>query len=112
MMEVMSRALKLTIRSEVCARRRMRSCTRLAMPRLAMMKSRVMGPGTPSVRLSPLPALASSPSLSAPASPPLEPDDEPATSWKQQEVRLVIGSCLLLDWKLMNEMRFYQIIHS
>lgn len=57
---------------------------RLAMPLLAMMKSRVMGPGTPSVRLSPLPALASSPSA-APASPDDPLDDDPATSYMQQE---------------------------
>lgn len=80
MMEVINRALKLTILSEVCAMRRMRSWMRLAMPRLAMMKSRVMGPGTPSVRLSPLAAPASSPSAAAVS--PDEPDDEPATSWK------------------------------
>lgn len=81
MMEVMSLALKLTILSEVCAMRRMRSWMRLAMPRLAMMNSRVMGPGTPSVRLSPLAAPASSPSAAAS---PAEPDEEPATSWKEK----------------------------
>lgn len=53
---------------------------RLAIPRLAMMNSLVMGPGTPSVRLSPLAAPASSPSADAPASPLEEPEDEPATS--------------------------------
>lgn len=83
MIEVISRALKLTILSDVCAIRRMRSWMRLAMPRFAMMKSLVMGPGTPSVRLSPLAAPASSPSAPAPASPPDEPDEEPATSCKQ-----------------------------
>lgn len=86
MMEVISRALKLTILSEVCAMRRMRSWMRLAMPRLAMMKSLVMGPGTPSVRLSPLAALASSPSAAAAS--PDDPDDEPATSLTMSNKKL------------------------
>lgn len=84
MMEVISRALKFTIRSEVCASRRMRSWMRLAMPRLAMMKSRVMGPGTPSVSPSPLAAPAPS---SACASAPDAPEDEPATSCTHTETR-------------------------
>lgn len=89
-MEVINRALKLTILSEVCARRRIRSWIRLAIPRLAMMNSLVMGPGTPSVKLSPLPAVTSSPSASAPAptSPPLEPEEDPATNCKGEFFRL------------------------
>lgn len=49
MMDVMSRALKFTILSEVWASRRMRSWMRLEIPRLAMMNSLVTGPGIPSV---------------------------------------------------------------
>lgn len=60
------------------------------MPLLAMMNRRVMGPGTPSVRLSPLAPPLSSPSV-APASPDDELDEEPATSWKFSEsfIRIV-----------------------
>ncbi|GBP70201.1 hypothetical protein EVAR_46696_1 [Eumeta japonica] len=80
-MEVISRALKFTIRSDVCASRRIKSWMRLAMPRLAMMNRRVIGPGTPSVSPSPLAAPASStPSAPASAPAPALLEDDPATN--------------------------------
>lgn len=77
MIDVIKRALKFTILSEVWAILRIKSWIKLEIPRFAMMKRRVTGPGMPSVYPSPLATSSGDAVASSEASVP----PEPATNW-------------------------------